>query len=426
MPRSAIRDVMDAAWALERELAPGERLIRLEVGQPDFRPPQSICDVAAAAAAGATDRALLGYIPNAGLPALRSAVAEFHNRQCGASDSNPGMFEPNNIVVCHGAVGAIAAVLQSIVIPGDEILMPDPGWPNYEMATKILGGVPISYPLEVSRGWKPDPDAMRRLITEKTKAIFLCSPSNPTGAVLSKPELEAIVEVANEFELLVISDEIYAQIYFPDRVHGISTNAEKLDYEYATSAAPSVLQCANISPERTVVVSGVSKAWAMCGFRVGWLATPNKDIADTSAKLLEASISCGVPFSQMGALEALTSPEIPAQVEAMVDAYRERRDCVKAILERHGRLEYLPEGAFYILVRVDCEGDAVTLCRDLLHEEYVAVSPGSAFGTVAENYVRVSLASSIEDLEEGVERLCQFLNRRMTSVKSVGMGRSNV
>eukprot|EP00946_MAST-07B_sp_MAST-7B-sp1_P003288 g3288.t1 len=417
MPRSAIRDVMDAAWALERELGAGERLIHLEVGQPNFRPPESVCAAAARAAAGTTDPALFGYIPNAGLPELRTAIADFHNR------SGDGLcLKQSNVVVCHGAVGAISTVLQSICVPGDEFLMPDPGWPNTEMATRILGGVPVHYPLMVSRGWKPDPDAIRRRINENTKALFICSPSNPTGSVLSLTELEALIDVANEFELLVVSDEIYSQIYFQDgETEARDFCSDRSGYSYANSAAPSVLQCDNICPERTVVVSGVSKTWAMCGFRVGWIVTPNQELASTSAKLLEASISCGVPYSQMGALEALTSPDVPNEVEMMVAAYRERRDLVTEILNRHGRLDYRPEGAFYVLVRVDGSDVAeengagcptVQLCRDLLREEHVAVSPGSAFGTVARKYVRVSLASSKEDLKEGVERLCRFLDRR--------------
>ena len=415
MPRSAIRDVMDAAWALERELGADERLIHLEVGQPNFRPPESVCAAAARAAAGTTDPALFGYIPNAGLPELRAAIADFHNR------SGDGLcLNQSNVVVCHGAVGAISTVLQSVCVPGDEFLMPDPGWPNTEMATRILGGVPVHYPLMVCVVGNQTQTPSGGASTKTPKPFYLLS-YNPTGSVLSRTELEALIDV-KRVRAARVSDEIYSQIYFQDaETEGGAVCSDSPGYSYANSAAPSVLQCRNICPERTVIVSGVSKTWAMCGFRVGWLVTPNQELASTSAKLLEASISCGVPYSQMGALEALTSPDVPHEVEMMVAAYRERRDLVTEILNRHGRLDYRPEGAFYVLVRVDTSNSAeengaecptVQLCRDLLREEHVAVSPGSAFGTVAGNYVRVSLASSKEDLEEGVERLCRFLNRR--------------
>lgn len=418
LPRSGIRDIMDAAWQLEARLPKGERLIRLEVGQPDFMPPSPIMDATARAATGASDPGLLGYIPNAGLPELRQAVADFHNRiissgSHGLAFPDTMVIESSNVVVCHGAVGAIATLLQSILMPGDEILLPDPGWVNYEMAARILGGNPILYPLEMERGWKPSPSMVKQLITEKTKALFLCSPSNPTGSVLSQTELEELVDVANEHNLVIVSDEIYGQIYFPHISSELDIHAYDEHYDYASASAPSLFQCQNLSPDRAVVVSGVSKAWAMTGFRVGWLATPNRELADTCAKLLEASISCGVPFSQFGALEAITNPKIPREVHKMVKAYRERRKLVTDILARHDRLDYTPEGAFYILVRISTEDcDSVQLCRDLLEEEHVAVSPGSAFGNVARNCVRVSLASSIDDLEEGTERLCSFLKRR--------------
>jgi aspartate aminotransferase len=178
----------------------------------------------------------------------------------------------------------------------------------------------------------------------------------------------------------------------------------------AAAAAPSVFACAGVDPERTVVVSGVSKAWAMTGFRVGWLVTRNRALAEACAKLAEASISCGVPFAQHGALVALTCrDEIPGQVADMVAAYRARRDAAVAVLERHGMREYAPEGAFYILVRVGDGVDTVAFCRRLLAEHHVAVSPGSAFGRVTAGHVRVSLASTVEDIEAGVERLCRFV-----------------
>jgi aspartate/methionine/tyrosine aminotransferase len=392
LPRSGIRDVMDAAWELEKQLVPPARLIKLEVGQPNFSPPVSVLESTAHALKNSPR--LSQYIPNAGLPELREAVSQRHSRSL-PSTQEP--FTADNVVICHGAVGAVSTVLQAVVERGDEILLPDPGWVNYEMATKLLGGVPILYPLDVGRGWKPNPSVIQNLFTEKTKAIVLCSPSNPTGAVLSKIEMSAILKVANERGLLVISDEIYSQIYFARQKNDEEKNS------------PSVIECENVDHERTCIISGVSKAWAMTGFRVGWIVTKNKILAETCAKLLEASVSCGVPFAQHGALEALNSKD--DLVTFMVDEYRERRDVAIQVLRENDMYEYTPDGAFYILIHVGCK-DSVSFCKQFLREEHVAISPGSAFGTVAEEYVRVSLASTVEDIEEGVKRLCKFAKRR--------------
>ena len=404
LPRSGIRDVMDAAWSLESNLQPPDRLIHLEVGQPDFPPPSSVLQSTAHALQ--TNAKLSAYIPNAGLPELRQAVADHHN-----SYAHPATtaFGRDSVVVTHGAVGAVSTLLQATIEPGDEILLPDPGWVNYEMATKILGGVPISYPLDVQLGWKPNPTVIASLCTDKTKAIVLCSPSNPTGAVFSTEEMSELLAVANERGLLVISDEIYAQIYF-------GANGTTSSITGKAAASPSIMDCANVDPERTAIVSGVSKAWAMTGFRVGWIVTQNKELAETSAKLLEASVSCGVPFAQHGALAALTSQE--DLVSGMVQEYQTRRNKAVSVLKEYEMYEYAPEGAFYILIHTGAE-DSVDFCKRFLVEEHVAISPGSAFGRVAEKYVRVSLASSLEDIEEGIRRLCGFIQREKERMQAV-------
>eukprot|EP01052_Picozoa_sp_SAG31_P020601 SAG31_NODE_1557_length_7884_cov_69.027357_4_plen_428_part_00 len=402
MPRSGIRDVMDAAWSLERRLGPDDRLIHLEVGQPDFSPPETVL---AATAAALRRRENQGYIPNAGLSDLRTAVANYHQIRDFRVPCRSAL-DASNVVVCHGAVGAVAAVLQAVLEPGDEILLPDPGWVNYSMAAQIIGGVPVPYPLSPSKGWKPDPRDVAARCTPKTKAIVLCTPSNPTGGVLTQNELTKLVDVANAHDLLVISDEIYSQIYFGDETDAVTGKIR--------TESVSVLECCNHDPERTVVVSGVSKAWAMTGFRVGWLVTRNDELASTTAKLLEASISCGVPFAQAGALAALTCATAPAEVAKMVQAYRSRRDAAVAVLASYGMDEYVPHGAFYLMVRTGDlgMGDTVALCKGLLEAEHVAVSPGVAFGEVSAGYVRVSLASSITDIEEGVHRLCRYVSTK--------------
>ena len=402
IPRSGIRAVMDAAWDLETRLAPGERLIRLEVGQPDFEPPRAV--VNATAEAIKSGGGLLKYIPNAGLPQLRAAIVEHHAQvvatQC---EKPPSLLADKHVVVTHGAVNAIATTLSAILEPGDELLIPDPGWVNYEMSANLLGGVPVRYPLQATNGWLPSVDSLETLCSQRTKAILLCSPSNPTGAVISQRLMDDIVMFAKERDLFVISDEIYAGIFFG----GSRSNA----------AAPSLLSCRNLDDQRSIVISGVSKLWAMTGFRVGWILSANAHLTSVCSKLLEASISCGVPITQAGAVEALANADsVVQETQKMQMEYRKRRDAAVAVLKKRGLFEYTPDGAFYLLVRVaakdEADFDCVDFCRELLEHAHVAVSPGSAFGNVARNYVRISLASSTEDIVTGLERICNFIDAR--------------
>ena len=387
IPRSGIRDVMDATWALEKKLGEGERLIKLEVGQPDFPPPSEVIKATCESLkAGQT-----AYIPNTGLDELRDAVARHHQNLLGVNLSK------DEVVITQGAIGAISTLFQSFIEKGDEVLLPDPTWVNYSMAAGVCGGSVSTYALDPSLGWKPCLEEIERKISERTKCIVLCSPSNPTGSVLTLTELEEIVDVANKYGIAVISDEIYGQIFFGEG-----------------NSAPSLLQCSNLNPQTAAVVGGISKAWAMTGFRVGWIISKNKALVGMSSKLLECSISCGVPFAQAGAAEALLSREVEGQVKGMVEEYRRRRDAAIRVLKKYDMFEYEPEGAFYLLVKVgdrDKDFDSTKFCFELLHAQHVAVSPGCAFGENASDYVRVSLASPIGDIEDGMARLCDFLGR---------------
>ncbi len=392
MPRSAIRDVMDSAWAVEAQLGPDERLLHLEVGQPTFETPRPIIE--------AMERALREpkfqrYIQNAGLPELREAVAHDYQTRHPASGSR---INPEGVVVCHGAVGAVSTLIQALVEPGDEVLVPDPAWVNYGMATTLRGGVPVPYGLGIERGWRPLAADIEGKITDKTRIIVVCSPSNPTGAVLSRDELGEIAQVAARRGVLVLSDEVYGQIYFGGQEEG--------------ERAPSLFDCPGVDPEFAAVVSGVSKAYSMTGFRVGWIATANPALARVCANLQEASISCGVPVAQVGAIAALTSPQVEADVASMVEQYRSRRDAALDVLGAYGVREYTPSGAFYLLVRFAADGaagpqDAVEFCKASMRDNLVAASPGSAFGVLANSYVRVSLASEVADIETGVDGLCK-------------------
>ena len=293
--------------------------------------------------------------------------------------------------------------------PGDEVLIANPAWPNYEMAVKLYGGTPVYYDLKENDGWKIDFDQLRTRISKKTKMIVICTPSNPTGAVLTLDELERLSEICNEHDIFLLSDEIYSQIYFGNKCNGrLESN--------------SILECANMNPDRTIVVSGVSKAYSMTGFRVGWLVA-NEDIIDTSIKLQEAFLSCSVPVSQLAAktaIEMSLDGTDGGYVENCVNEYNNRRTLALNILQKYGLRMYDPLGAFYVLVPIKewvdrrqlehmSDSPSVAFCKELLDTKHVAVSPGDTFGSNTDRYIRVSLASDARTVKVGVERVCEFI-----------------
>ncbi|GAB5360350.1 hypothetical protein AAMO2058_000620000 [Amorphochlora amoebiformis] len=365
--QSGIREVMELAWEVERNTKPGQQgLIHLEVGQPDFESPNAVLKAASKAI---TNKAYQSYISNQGLPDLREAVSSTALQNAHRSWRENSLVTQGCVTVCHGAVGAISSVLHATLNIGDEILIPDPSWSNYAMMVTLLGGVPIPYSLHRSLNWCPDPDEVSKLCGDKTKGIIITSPSNPCGSVMPMETLSSLARLSSTKGLLVISDEIYSRVYYGEGLR-----------------APGLLQvdCMDLDPERLVVVDGVSKYWAMTGFRVGWAA----------------------------ATAALTDPSALLEAEKMTRNFKKRRDAAIRVVREFGLYEYTPQGAFYMLIKAT-DGDDMEFCKRLLQEERVAVSPGSAFGDVAKGFVRISLASSLKDVENGVKKLCQtILNSR--------------
>ena len=400
MPRSGIRDVMDHAWGLERN---GAEVFHLEVGQPMFEsPPKALHTVADSVMSKHNQ----GYIANAGLPELRSIILEYYKQRLGEDACG---LSARNICTSHGCVGALTTAFLATINPGDEVLIANPAWPNYEMAVKLYGGTPVYYDLKENDGWKIDFDQLRTRISKKTKMIVICTPSNPTGAVLTLDELERLSEICNEHDIFLLSDEIYSQIYFGNKCNGrLESN--------------SILECANMNPDRTIVVSGVSKAYSMTGFRVGWLVA-NEDIIDTSIKLQEAFLSCSVPVSQLAAktaIEMSLDGTDGGYVENCVNEYNNRRTLALNILQKYGLRMYDPLGAFYVLVPIKewvdrrqlehmSDSPSVAFCKELLDTKHVAVSPGDTFGSNTDRYIRVSLASDARTVKVGVERVCEFI-----------------
>lgn len=370
MPRSGIREVMDLAWSL-----PGP-VLGLHVGEPSFAPPEHVLE----AARRAYTEGHTHYVPNAGVPELRAALAEKVRTENGLDAS------AERLVVTAGGAQALHVAFSLTVSAGDEVLVPDPGWPNFGMAVQLLGGVPVRYPLHASSSFRPDPAELDGLVTPRTRAIVVNSPSNPLGSVLPEADIRALVDLAERHDLWLISDECYDALVYGDRSH----------------TSPGVFD----TDGRVLSVFSFSKTYAMTGVRVGYLVAPEAAAAH-AAKLQEAMIACVNAPAQAAALAALRGPR--DAVNMMRDTYRRRRDAALAALDAQ-RLAYLvPHGAFYLWVnlsgRLGREPDVARWALRLLRERGVAVAPGTAFGPAGEGWIRLSLAAETKDLLEGIRRM---------------------
>ena len=353
--------------------------IRLDVGQPDFPTPQHIKD----AGKLAIDQNKTFYTQTQGLLSLREKLVAKLARVNGIKSST------ERITIGPGGVGALAATFAAVLERGDDVLLPDPGWPNYQMMLAWTGAREVRYPCPPELGFQPDLDALAALITPKTKLLVVNSPNNPTGAVYPRETMEAFVQLAQKHNLWLISDECYDQIV--------------LDGSW-TSAA-------NIAPDdpRIASVFTFSKTYAMTGWRVGYV-TGSAELIDSATKVLESNSSCVSTISQIAAEAALDGPQ--NRVHEMVQAYRHRRDLVVDLLKEAGLFIAEPAGAFYCMADITPSGmTARDFAFALLRERGVSVAPGTAFGRVAAHAVRISLASSDQDLREGVGRLAEFVQR---------------
>ena len=368
---SGIREVSNIALTM-----PGA--IRLEVGQPDFRTPDHIGQ----AGKDAIDQGITGYTHTQGILPLREALAEKLARVNGIE------VEPAQIACSPGGVGALAAIFASLLDAGDEVLMPDPGWPNTSIMVHWARGRQVPYPCPPGLGFQPDLEAMERLVTPRTRAILVNSPNNPTGAVYPSETLARIAEIARRHNLWVVSDECYDQIMLDGR-----------------AVAPSMAN--HLGDGRVLSVFTFSKTYAMTGWRLGYAVGPREAI-DSVTKFLESSSSCVSAITQQAGLAALRGPQ--DCVAEMVGAYRRRKEIAVDILREAGLLISEPEGAFYIMADVSPSGlSSRELAFRLLRERQVGVAPGTAFGAAGEGAVRISLASADADLREGLGRLCELV-----------------
>jgi aspartate aminotransferase len=371
MPVSRIREVMELAWG-------DPEAIHLEVGEPDFPTPEHVVEAAHQAARAGRTR----YAPNAGLPDLREALADKVARRNGYEAY------PNQVVVTQGGIQALYLVLRALLEPGDEVLLPDPAWPNFRMIAHLLGARVLSYPLVAGGDFLPRLEDLERLVTPRTRAILVNGPSNPLGTVLPRDLLETLLAFARRRGLWFISDEVYDEIVFDDVFVSAGSVADPSD--------------------RLVSVYSFSKVYAMTGWRVGYLVAP-PDMAKLLTGMQEPIISCVNTPAQVAALAAVTGPQ--DIVRKMRDAYRARRDELLGILDRGGLPSSQPSGAFYVWTDVSEAGlPSMAFARSLIEREHVAVAPGSAFGELGEGYVRLSLASSRENLLDGASGLVRFVH----------------
>lgn len=348
--------------------ADGVDVIDLSVGEPDFSTPEPIVDAAMASLAAGDH----GYTPTNGIAPLRSAIAEYLG-DLGLT------YSADQIIVTPGAKQALYETIQTVIDTGDEVVLLDPAWVSYEAMVKLADGslnrvntAPHDFALE------PVIDELAATVTTETSLLIVNTPSNPAGAVYSESALAALRDIAVDHDLTVISDEIYREIVY--------------------ETAPPPLASLDGMFERTVTINGFSKAFAMTGWRLGYLAAPSA-VINQAGKLHSHSVSCAANFVQHAGVTALE--EVDTEIDEMVSAFKSRRDLLIELLADHGRSVPAPAGAFYLMLPVD-ENDAAW-CERAIDEAHVATVPGHAFGTPG--YARLSYAADAERLEQAIERL---------------------
>lgn len=374
--------VLGRAQAME---AAGRDIIHFEIGQPDFETFENIREAGRQAIANGFTR----YTPPAGMPTLREAIAEAAGAQRGLR------FLPEQVVVSPGAKPNLFFAALALIEPGDEVLYPDPGFPTYRAMIEVAGGKPMPVPLEEENDFSFDLQAFDRMIGDRTRLIILNSPGNPTGGIIPAADLAHIAAAAIKHDCWVLSDEIYAGMVYDGH------KAESI------AGLPGM-------PERTIIVDGFSKTYAMTGWRLGYGIMPAA-LARKMELLLTHSVGSSAHFTQVAGIEALTGPQEPAA--GMVREYQSRRNLiVDGLRSIAGVTCRMPPGAFYVFPNIKALGRrSVELADWLLDEAGVAVLPGSSFGQHGEGHVRLSYATSTGKIIEGLERMEKALGKLSTT-----------
>lgn len=363
------------------DLAAGMKgVVSLGVGEPDFVTPWTVRE----AAILSIEQGYTSYSANAGLLELRNEIARYMQRHFHVTYS-----PSTEIIVTVGASQAIDIAMRTILDPGDEVIIIEPCFVSYSPMVDMAGGVPVHVQALKVNDFKILPSQLEEVISEKTKAIMLCSPNNPTGSMLNKKELEDIAEIAGKYDLLVIADEIYAELVY--------------DEEYTSLALIKGMR------ERTILISGFSKGFAMTGWRLGFVCAP-EEITQAMLKIHQYAIMCAPTMAQFAAIEALQNGR--SDVEEMVKSYRRRRNYIVQSFNDIGLTCHIPGGAFYAFPSIESTGmSSEEFAERLLLEESVAVVPGNVFGASGEGHIRCSYATSMEQLQEAVKRMKRFIEK---------------
>lgn len=371
LPQSGIRKLQDAA----REVPDA---IRLETGEPNFITPDYICE----AATQAMKDGFTKYTAVPGIKTLRDVLAEDFTKRLGVKVT------PNQIVVTGGATMALTITLGCLGNPGDEILIPDPSWPVYEMQVLSHGLTPVPYVMPADNGFEPKRENIEPLITDKTKAIMVNTPSNPTGAVFSQETVQMIMDLAKKYDLYVLSDEVYDYLTFEGKHYSLKS----IDDD-----------------GRVILISGASKKYAMTGWRVGYAIASEKIVALMN-QVMVPTIGNATAIAQKAVEAAVTGPQ--DFVEYSFQDYKKRRDAAAAIFQEEKVGFYYPHGAFYMMVNIACcDMDSEEFALKLLAEEHVAVAPGGTFGQSSRQMVRISCGTEMDELCEGIRRMCRFIKK---------------
>ncbi len=352
--------------------------ISLGVGEPDFKTPWSIRD----AGIRSLEQGKTKYTANAGIKELRAEICRYLSRRMDLE------YKPENVLVTVGGSEAIDMTIRALVAPGDEVIIPEPCFVCYEPITQLTGGVPVHIATKAEDEFRLTPEALRAAITPRTKLLILPFPNNPTGAVMDRQTLEGIAEVLRGTDIMVLSDEIYAELTYG------------LDRHVSIASLPEM-------KERTIVVNGFSKAYAMTGWRLGYAVGP-QPVISVMTKIHQSCIMSAPTTSQYAAIVALRSCD--DEIEIMRDEYNRRRRYVVKALNDMGLACFEPRGAFYVFPSIRVSGlTSEEFCERLLREQEVAIVPGDAFGASGEGFARISYAYSVDHLQTAMRRIRRFL-----------------
>ncbi len=372
-------EVLAKAKALEKK---GKDVVHLEIGEPDFDTPKNIKE----AAIKALNAGYTHYGPSAGIPELREAIAQYISKTRGIKA------DPDEVVVTPGAKPIMFFAILACVNPGEEVLYPNPGFPIYESVANFVGAKPVPIPLKEANDFRLDPEYVKTKITKKTRMIILNSPENPTGGVLTNGDLKVIADcIADRDDVVVLSDEIYSRTIYEGKHESIASLSGM--------------------KEKTIILDGFSKTYAMTGWRLGY-GVMRKDLAAKIAQLMTNSNSCTCTFTQMAGVEALKGPQ--NEVDKMNAEFKRRREVIVSGLNNiEGITCKKPRGAFYVFPNITETGmDCRKLGDYLLNEAGVAVLPGTSFGKYGEGYLRLSFANSIENIKKALDRISKALKNR--------------